>query len=181
MKERVLARRYARALFEIALEHKILGKVREELHAFAMLLEENAPLRNFLLSTHQSRTEQKKAAEEAFADRFSNVFFNFLQVLIDKRRQVIIDGIIDAFEMLHDRYLRKLRALAITAVPMDQKTLEHLRTVLSSSLEMDMELQNLVDPEILGGLVVQVEGKVLDGSVRQQLARLHEKILDSRK
>lgn len=180
MKERVLARRYAKALFEIALERNILGKVREELHAFAVLLEEHAPLRNFLLSSQHSRDAQKQGAEQALADRFSNVFFNFLQVLIDKRRQMLISEIVAAFEALHDRYIRKIRALAITAVPMDEKTLEQLRTALSKSLEMVMELQNRVDPEILGGLVLQVEGKVLDGSVRQQLARLHEKILDSR-
>lgn len=180
MKERVLARRYARALFEIALERKILSKVREEIHAFSALLEEHASLRNFFLSPEHPREAQKKVAEQALADRFSNVFFNFLLVLIDKRRQTLTREIVAAFEALYDRHIRKIRALAITAVPMDEATLGHLRVTLSKSLEMDMELQNRVEPEILGGLVVQVEGKILDGSVRQQLARLRGKILDSR-
>lgn len=180
MKESVLARRYAKALFEIALARKMLGKVREEIHAFAKLLERDASLRNFLMSPGQSRAAHKQALDKAFADRFSSVFFNFLHVLVDKRRQVIIDEIITAFEILHDRHLRKMRALAITAVPMEKNTLEQLRTALSQSMDMDMELQNQIDPEILGGVVLQVEGKVFDSSVRQQLQRLRGKILDGR-
>jgi F-type H+-transporting ATPase subunit delta len=101
-------------------------------------------------------------------------------VLIEKRRQTLIHDIIAAFEALHDRHLRKMRALAITAVPMDEKTLEQLRASLARSLDMDMELQNKIDPEILGGLVVQVEGKILDGSIRSHLARLRERIIDNR-
>jgi F-type H+-transporting ATPase subunit delta len=180
LKETVLARRYATALFESALERKMLGKVREELHAFAALLKKDSKLRNFLFSPEHSRAEQKKAVEKSFADRFSELFFNFLQVLIEKRRQTLIQEIISAFEALHDRHLRKMRALAITAVPMDQKALEQLRTSLSKSLDMDMELQNRVDPEILGGLVVQVEGKILDGSIRQHLLRMRQRIMNSR-
>ena len=180
MKERVLAGRYAKALFELALERKMLGKVREEMHAFTGLLSRDAALRNLLISTEHRRAAQRQAAEKAFADRFSAVFFNFLLVLIDKRRQVLIDEIAAAFEALHDRHLRKVRALAITAVPMDAAALEHLRSTLSKSLDLDLELQNKIDPEILGGLVVQVEGKVLDGSVRQQLLQLRKRILDNR-
>jgi F-type H+-transporting ATPase subunit delta len=180
LKETVLARRYAKALFEIALERKMLGKVRDELHAFSNLLGKDAALRNFLFSPEHSRAAQKQAAEKAFVDRSSAVFYNFLLVLIEKRRQTLIDEIIAAFEALHDRHLRKMRALAITAIPMDQKTLEQLRASLSKSLDMDMELQNKIDPEILGGLVVQVEGKILDGSVRQHLLRLRSRIMNSR-
>jgi len=178
LKETVLARRYARALFEIALERKMLGKVRDELQAFARVLEKDAALRNFLFSPEQTRAAQRQVVEKAFADRFSAVFFNFLLVLIEKRRQTLIQEIIAAFETLHDRHLRKMRALAITAVPMDQKTLEQLRAALSKSLDMDMELQNRVDPEILGGVVVLVEGKILDGSIRQHLRRLGARILN---
>ena len=180
MKETVLARRYAKALFEIALERKMLGKVREELSAFSYLLEKDVSLRNFLFSPEHSRASQKKAVEKAFADRFSAVFFNFILVLLEKRRQSLIHDIMTAFEVLHDRHLRKMRALAITAVPMDEKTLEQLRASLSKSMDMDMELQNRVDPEILGGVVIQVEGKVLDGSIRQHLLRMREKIIDNR-
>lgn len=180
MKEAVLARRYAKALFEIALERKMLGKVREELSAFSNLLEKDDSLRNFLFSPEHSRAAQKKAVEQAFADRFSAVFFNFILVLLEKRRQSLMHDIMTAFEVLHDRHLRKMRALAITAIPMDQKTLEQLRASLSKSLDMDMELQNRVDPEILGGLVVQVEGKILDGSIRRYLSRMREKIIDNR-
>jgi len=180
MKEEILARRYAKALFEIAQERKLLEKIRGELHNFAANLEENPAFADFFRSPEHSRAAKRAAVEKVFQDRYSNIFFNFLIVVIQKGRHDAIAEIVKAFDELYDRFARRTRALAVTAVPLDAKIADDLKARLSKSLNKHVELENQIDPAILGGIVLNIDGKVLDGSVKQQLARLRAQFLGSR-
>jgi F-type H+-transporting ATPase subunit delta len=180
MKEAILARRYAKALFSLALERNLLDKTRGELHRFAALLEENSEFADFFRSPENSRAAKREAVERALQDRYSALFFNFLLLIIQKGRYGIIAEIVRAFNDLYDRHHRRGRALAITAVPMDTKIADDLRHRLSKSLSMEVELENQVDPGILGGLVLNIDGKVMDGSIKHQLERLRAEFLGRR-
>jgi F-type H+-transporting ATPase subunit delta len=180
MKESILARRYAKALFALALERNILDKIRSELHGFAAVLEENEEFAHFFRSPENSRASKREAAERVLQDRYSNLFFNFLLLIIQKGRYGIIDEIVRAFDDLYDRHHRRARALAITAVPMDARVAADLRSRLSKSLNIEIEIENRVDPQILGGLVLNVDGKVMNGSIKQQLERLRAEFLGRR-
>jgi len=180
MKEEILARRYAKALFEIAQERKLLEKIRGELHNFAANLEENESFADFFRSPEHSRAVKRAAVERVFQDRYSNIFFNFLIVVIQKGRHNAIAEIVQAFDELYDRFARRTRALAITAVPLDTILADDLKAKLSKSLNKQVELENQIDPAILGGIVLNIDGKVLDGSVKQQLERLRAQFLGSR-
>lgn len=180
MKEEILARRYAQALFEIAQERQLLEKVRTELHHFAASLEENQAFADFFRSPEHSRAVKRAAIEKVFQDRYSNVFFNFLVVVIQKGRHQTVTEIVAAFDELYDRFTRRTRALAITAVPLDSKIADDLKVRLSKSLNKQVDLENQIDPAILGGIVLNIDGKVLDGSVKQQLERLRAQFLENR-
>jgi len=180
MKEEILARRYAKALFEIAQERELLEKVRGELHNFAANLEENEAFADFFRSPEHSRAAKRAGIEKVFQDRYSNIFFNFLIVVIQKGRHQTIMEIVKSFDELYDRFARRTRALAVTAVPLDSKVADDLKARLSKSLNKQVELENQIDPSILGGIVLNIDGKVLDGSVKQQLERLRAQLLGSR-
>jgi F-type H+-transporting ATPase subunit delta len=177
MKEEILARRYAKALFELAQARKMLDKVRSELHGFAAALEENKEFGDFFRSPENSRAAKRAAVEKVFQDRYSNIFFNFLLLVVQKGRHDTVNEIVRAFDDLYDRFARRTRALAITAVPMDNKLADDLKARLSKSLNKQVDLENQVDPSILGGIVLNIDGKVLDGSVKQQLERLRTQLL----
>ncbi len=180
MKDTILARRYAKALFALAQERNVLDKIRSELHSFAAMLEENKEFADFFRSPENSRTAKCAAVEKIFQDRFSSLFFNFLLLIIQKGRHHAVPDVVRAFDELHDRHHRRARALAITAVPMDTKLADDLRDRLAKSMNMHIELENQVDPAILGGIVLNLDGKVLDGSVKQQLERLRQEFLGRR-
>jgi F-type H+-transporting ATPase subunit delta len=180
MKEEILARRYAKALFELAQERKMLDKVRSELHSFMAALEENAEFADFFRSPENSRPAKKTAVEKVFQDRYSSIFFNFLLLLVQKGRHHAVAEIARAFDALYDQYARRAHGLAITAVPMDAKLADDLQARLSKSLNKQIDLENKVDPAILGGIVLNIDGKVLDGSVKQQLERLRAQFLGRR-
>ncbi len=180
MRETVLARRYARALFLLAVERDLVDKIHQELASFSEILKENRDLRLFLDAPQVDRAEKRQAIEELFQDRFSNVFFNFLVLLIEKGRQALFTHIVQQFEILFDRYRNRVRALAITAIPLGTHHLTRLQEALSSRLQSEVRIENRVDPDILGGMVVKIDGQVLDGSLRYQLERLGQSLLDHR-
>ena len=180
MKEGILAQRYANALFAVALDKKLLEKVRDELYDFVARLENSDELSHFLRSPERSRAEKRQLVERVFADRYSNIFFNFLLLLIDKGRIPLYRDVRLAFGALYDRHHRKVRALAITAMPMAKSELEALQTDLAETMKRTLEIENRIDPAILGGIVLDIEGKILDGSVRRQLERLREVVASQR-
>ena len=180
MKEQILARRYAKALFTLAQERKIVDKIRNELHGFVAAMQENAEFGDFFRSPENTRAVKRVAVERIFQDRFSALFFNFLLLLIHKGRHNAVEDIVLAFDELYDRHSRRTRALAITAVPMDTALAGDLRERLAKSLNKQVELETKVDPSLLGGIVLNLDGKVLDGSVKQQLERLRAEFLGRR-
>ncbi|MGH7492430.1 MAG: ATP synthase F1 subunit delta [bacterium] len=172
MKEGILAQRYAKALFTVALERKLLDKVRSELHDFVARLAGEKQLSEFMHSPEYSRAAKRKILEKGFQDRYSNIFFNFIALVAEKGRSTLYREIYLAFNELYDRHHRKARALAITPAPMDKADLDALQSDLSKAMKLTFEIENRVDPNILGGLVLNIGGKILDASVRRQLDSL---------
>lgn len=180
MKEGILAQRYAKALFAVAVDKKLLEKVRDELYDFVARLENNPEFSHFLRSPERSRAEKRQLVERVFADRYSNIFCNFLLLLIDKGRIPLYRDVRQAFSALYDQHHRKVRALAITAMPMAKGELEVLQSDLAQAMNRTLEIENRIDPAILGGIVLDIDGKILDGSVRRQLERLREVVASQR-
>src|SRR5262245_31237138 len=128
MREGILAQRYAKALFAVALERNLLDKVRTELHDFVTRLEGEKELAEFMRSPENSRAAKRRILEKGFQDRYSAIFFNFLVLVAEKGRSTLYGDIHRAFNKLYDRHHRKARALAITAAPMDKVDLNALQT-----------------------------------------------------
>jgi len=180
LKTHVLARRYAKALFELALEKGILESVANEVQAFAKLIEESDELRHFLLSPEVGREGKVKFLTEKMQDEFSALFVNFWIVLLRKGRQHLYPEIVQEFQRLYDRHQNRVRASAITAVPLAEKELDHLKKTLSAHYKAHFEIENYIDPEVLGGLILKIDGRVIDASLRNQLAKLRERLLVER-
>jgi len=178
LKDLVLARRYAKALFDIAQERNVLDNVSSEINAFSLGLQDNIRFRLFLYSQDKSVKEKTKKLEEALQDKVSNIFFNFLLVLLNKKREFIFSDIAREFRLMVDKHSKKTRASATTAIPLDEKTLSSLKSTLDKAFSLDVQLENRVDESILGGVIVNIDGKLLDASLRNQLQTLKGELLD---
>lgn len=176
MKEGILAQRYARALFAVALARQQLEAIHRELYGVVAAIEENHELDVYLRSPENSRAEKRRALTHVLQAHCSPIVFNFLILLVDKGRISMYREIHQAWQRLYDKHHRKLRALAISAVPMSKPDLEALQADLTKTLKMQLAIENRVDPGILGGVILDLDGKILDGSVRLQLQRLREAI-----
>jgi F-type H+-transporting ATPase subunit delta len=173
-----VARRYAKALFELAVEEDRVAELRSELASFAELLDANAELRDVLLRPLHP-VAQRRAVLEAVAGRLggSGLLQRFYAVLIDQRRLLDFTSIREEFERLADARAGITQAKLRTASPLEPEQLERLKAALAARTGGRVELDVQVDDHLLGGVVAQVGDLVFDGSLRSQLEQLRANLV----
>ena len=183
MKATVLARRYAKALFELAVERKILdtiAKIAKEVAVFSGMLEDNPKLRYYFNSPEAGKAGKRALVENSFQDRFSALLVNFLFVLLEKGRQSIFPEIAVEFNRFCDKHYNRVRANTVTAVPLPKSHLEKLLKNLAQQYKATFDIENYVDANILGGMILNIDGKVIDASLRKQLEKMKTTLSASR-
>lgn len=167
------ARRYARALFQIAREDRRVGEVLGELDTLATMLDENESLRNALL-TPLHPVEERKAVMKSVsqASGVSASVTNFYSYLIDQRRLVDFYGIREEYQRLANEDAGLMTAVVTAASPLDDRRKDRLRRALSERTGQEVQLDIQIDPTLIGGAIAKVGGMVFDGSLRTQLSKL---------
>ncbi len=177
MKAVVLARRYAKALFELAIEKQIIDQVAGEVKSFAAAFETNPQFRHFFLSPEQGVRQKIVVVEKGLKKKCSDLFIRFYVFLLEKRRQNIFAEIAEEFVRLYDDHCNRIRALAISAQAINKSEIQRLKTDLAQQFNADFELENKVDASILGGLILQLGGKIYDNSLSNHLKQLEKRLL----
>jgi F-type H+-transporting ATPase subunit delta len=168
---RALARRYARALLDVAGADALA--LRDELRAFGPIVEGHPELRRALLEpglgTEPRRRVLAAVAEGAGA---SALLRRFLDLLAARDRFGILSDVIEAYAGLANAAHGVVSAEVVSAGPLA----EAQRQALAASLGRTVELRSRVDPGLVGGLLVRVGGTTYDGSVRTRLAALRRRL-----
>jgi F-type H+-transporting ATPase subunit delta len=165
-----IAKRYAKAFFEIAGEEKRYEEYYQELGRFSAVLKENKSLGEFLANPIFAQSD-KKAVVESILEKISvsPLTANFLKLLVDKRRIDILSDIEGSYRELMDNALKRVRVTVKTAFPLTGEISSRLRTGLEGLTGKAVEMTVLEDSALLGGIVVRVGDKLYDGSIRTQL------------
>jgi F-type H+-transporting ATPase subunit delta len=166
-------RRYAKALFQLAVADGKVRELRAELDALAEALEAHPELADVLLQPLYP-VEQRRGVLAALAARLgaSPLLGRFYQVLIDHRRLVDLESIRAEYARLADELAGVRRAQVRTARPLSDAQRDRLSRALGARFGQDVELEVELEPALLGGLVAQVGDIVFDGSLRTQLRQL---------
>lgn len=167
-----IAKRYADALFSTAMRKNIAAELEENCRQFSALLKINSGLRQYILSP-QVRTEDKTALlTKSLRDSISPLFMNFLFLLVHKERFYFIEEITSAYIELHETHRGIQKATAISAVPLDEALKDKLIKKLEQETHKTIRLKTKIDPAIIGGMIVILNNKILDGSVLHKLERM---------
>lgn len=178
MSRYAVARNYADALFELAEREDAQEAWLTMLGEIGSLYRESPPFRAFLHTPRVAPEEKKRVLRSVLGDRYPEAFIRFLQVVIDKRRQGLIPLMEEAYrEILNDRTGR-VHASVTLPFEADEAFRAELETALSGILEGEVAADFRTDEEIIGGLVVRVKDRVLDGSVRRRLQLMRRALLD---
>jgi F-type H+-transporting ATPase subunit delta len=170
-----IAEVYARSLFEVAKEADKLDDVREQLGQVADAVSENRDLQVFFFSPYFS-SEEKIQGLDKVIDGADPIVLNFLGLLIEKHRMPAIFRIRQRFEALWQAENKVLPVQVTSAIELDDSTVRSIGDRIGERTGRKVELTSEVDPDILGGLVLQVGNNVLDASIRNRLENLRKQV-----
>jgi len=170
-----IARVYASALFGAAKDKGKLDSIREQLGAFSGALAENREMQLFFFSPYFSSAEKEDGLRKAVSDAEPELL-NFLLLLIEKHRMPVLFRIRRQFEALWAKENKRLGVTVTSAVELDPQIAERIGSEIEEQTGNTVELESKVDPDILGGLVVQVGNMVLDTSIRNRLEKLRKSV-----
>lgn len=172
MRKRIIAERYASALLEVAKKNKEMGRVSEEMVFITKVFEENPTMKRFLESPHIPRKTKEELIRKVFSPVLSRTLINFLLLLVKKFRVRFLREIIEEYQRLFDAERAIQRAEIITAYSLEEKDRKKLKERLEEILRKSLELSCVVNPEIIGGVIVRTPNMIIDGSIRRQLFNL---------
>jgi F-type H+-transporting ATPase subunit delta len=172
MRDDSVVKGYAASLFGVARSEDLVEVVEDELYRLKEVLQGNAELREFLSNLRIAPEGKRKALKEIFGKDISSITLNHLNLIIDQGRQRKLVPIIEEFVALAAAAREKVTAEVTTSVTLSEKTAEKLQRALTKATKKQVFLKPRVDPAILGGAIVRVENKIIDGSLRNQLDRI---------
>jgi F-type H+-transporting ATPase subunit delta len=171
---RVYARRYARAVFEIALERKELDRWQGDLKRIAALGDDAAFMA--LISNPKVGFEKKNEILAKVLADVNPLARNLVYLLVSRGRLSMIGEIAQEYHRLYDGYRGIEHAEVVTAVPLDAKEKKKLEEELEKVVGKKVVLEASVDPGLVGGMIARVGGKLLDGSTRSRLLTLKKEL-----
>jgi len=170
-----IARRYAKALVQIAAEESAVEKFHGELARIEGVFAESPELGS-LLSNPAYGIEAKLETLKEVAGKLqlSGTIGNFLLLLQERNRLGCLPQIIAFYSELADELSGVLRPVVTTALPLDDGKVAEIKAALEKSTGKKIDLKVEVDPALIGGLITRIGDKVLDGSVKTQLTRIED-------
>lgn len=167
-----LASKYAQALCELANEYNILAEAEQQLSMVVTLAEQNNDLKTLLYHPLVSGTAKKETIIRLFGEELHSVVKNFLLLLIDKHREAALPAILHEFSALANTLQNIIVADVTTAAPISPKQEQELAAKLGCITGKQVRIKQHIDARIIGGVVVKVGDKLIDGSVARQLSML---------
>ena len=172
-----IARRYAKALFGLAVEAGRVEAWATSLLALQRVVDGSPDLQDVLSNPVYSR-EQRRAIVEKLGAALSLDAEprNLLFLLGDRNRLAYLSAIVTTFRDFADQHLGRVRARVTSAVKLDDAAAQAIADKLTQATKAQVLLDRAVDPALLGGVVAQVGSLVYDGSVRTQLEDLRQQL-----
>ncbi len=171
------AQAYASALLALADERNVTPQVAQEMQAVGEVMSQTPHLAQFFSDPKVSQEAKDQLLGRAFGSRFQPLTFNTIRLLSSKDQLALLPEVAQAFEDLLDERLGKVEVDITVAKRLLPPDLEQVRVSLQRSLGKDPVIHQYVDESIIGGIIVKIGDRLIDGSVRAQLDALRNKLL----
>ncbi|MEZ4506042.1 MAG: F0F1 ATP synthase subunit delta [Thermomicrobiales bacterium] len=172
-----VARRYAQAVFEIAREANTFEAWEADLSVLDTIMTDPVT-RSYLESPKTSETDKRALLDKAM-EKAQPEAKRLTSLLLERRRMSAVPEIFQQYQALVLKEKGIVVADVTTAVPLDAAGEKMVQKQLSELVGKEVEVRTQVDPAIIGGMVARIGDNLIDGSVSNQLRRLHERLTTS--
>jgi F-type H+-transporting ATPase subunit delta len=171
---------YAKALLELADAQNATPQIAQEMHAMGEALAQTPELGEFFADPKVPQSAKDQALDRAFASRFHPLSSNTVKLLSVKNQLGLLPELSQAFADLLDARLGKIEVDITVAKRLLPPELEQVRQSLQRSLGKEPVIHQYVDENIIGGIIVKIGDRLIDGSVLAQLDSMKKKLLEAR-
>ena len=178
MRHSTVTRSYGEGVFDLARKHNLHKEFAAGFAALDAVLAEPS-VRTFLQSPKLDIKTKKTVLRAALGNRVHPLFLNFVQVVIDKRRQGLLAEIGQAYHALLDEAEGRMHVEVTLARQPNADMERDIRTRLSEIFGKTVLPHVTVDRRLLGGIIVRHEDKVIDGSLRRRLLAMRRHLLET--
>lgn len=172
----IILDRYAVAMLELAEKHDILDIVNGDLALIKEIVQSNSELREFIEHPLISNKDKKDALKQIFKEHISEYTMNLIKLLADKNRLFILQYLWECYNKLLCRKRNIDTAEVITAVPIDKHTVNRIKEKLENMFNKQIKIEPRVDEEIIAGMIVKIDDKVIDGSIRTKFDNMKKQL-----
>jgi len=172
-----VAKRYAKALFELAQDKNLLEDVSREMHDLQNALSNSSELLEFVVNPILTKEEKKLAIRRLFEKQINPFVFNFLLFLVEKRRLNMLKPICEVFDELYLDYKNIADVQIVSAFAVDPGQSEAILQKLRTKFHKDMRVQVSTDQSLIGGIKLCLQGVVYDFSFKTQLEKFRQSIV----
>ncbi len=167
-----LQTRYAQSLFVLAQENELMERVYEDMLLVKKICEESPQLKAILKNPVIKPSKKKDIIHEIFNDKVEKVSLLFIELLISKRRDVYLYEIADRYTELYKEFKHIKIVKFTTAQKLDEDVVNGIKKDIEGKLSSEIDLQLFVNPKLLGGFSLTVDGKQYDASFSKQITKL---------
>lgn len=171
-----IGKRYAVALFNIALKEDIGEQVRGDIESFATVYRTNSNFRNFLESPQVLTEEKKELLLNVIGERASGLFVRFVILLLEKKRIEYIQEIAEAYTFMWEDSQGVIEVKVVTAIDLDHELELKTRQTIEAKTGKKVRVTKVTNPDIVGGMILFTKDRVVDGSIRHQLQLLRKEL-----
>jgi F-type H+-transporting ATPase subunit delta len=173
----LIARKYARGLFEAGLAKKVTDSLYDEAESLLAYLRQERKLLSFLTAPQIRDEDKEQMVRDTFGERVSATFLSFLLLLIAKHRIDHLDTILDAYIGLVKEHRGIVPTKVKSAFPLSSEERDRISAEVARRTGKEVELTVIEDPTLLGGIVVIVGNQVIDYSLKHFIGELKSQLL----
>lgn len=174
--ELIVAMTYGRAIFDAARELDKIDEIREEIEAIDGILKKEPDYVSLLSNPAIPLAEKKAMVRNVFEGRISQEVLSFLYILVDKDRMNHYHRIVKEYLKLMDKYRGQAYGKIYSAVPLTEEQVAEFEEQTGKLLREKIQLKNKVDKNLLGGVKILIDGKMIDASLRSGLNGLRQNL-----
>ncbi len=171
--------RYAKAFFLLAKEKNKLETLKADIEKVSNVCSHSTDFVHLLESPVVPNSKKAELITKIFKTEVNPHTLNFLLLILQNNREEYITGICRNFLELISKDQNIKSAMLVTAIKINQKTIDKIKTLLEKELKATVELDSKVDPEIIGGLILRIDDKQYDASVTTQLRKIKQELLET--
>ena len=168
------------ALLDVAKKKGTFEQVEKDLDLVCNVITKFDNFRKILFHPSVTRDEKKKLIKKVFGEAVSDLTRNFLNLLVDRRNEGILEFIPEVYKGVVDEKKGVLKAKVQTVIPLTGEQLNTLKKRLDKLTGKMVEIEAVQDSNILGGVVIQIGNRMVDGSVASRLKNLKTRLMEIR-